>query len=264
MFLSPLVTPGSSAEPSAHAGEPRRARSGARGGDFWRGLASALSLLGAACGGHGSDLPETPARPLPPPAVEGSHLLQALRQRQTSREFSPAPLAPQLVADILWAAGGVNRPATGQRTAPTAHDWRYVDIYVFDAAGVSIYDPEHHALRPLLPKDLRALTGLQDFAATAPLSLLYVADEHRMGKGVDGETRALFEAASVGAMFQDVYLLGAERGVAVGVRADIDRKALAKALGLAPQQRIVMAQSVGQHPSATESVGGDAGPRPTH
>lgn len=208
-----------------------------------------MAILGIACSVSASGTPAgEAARPLPAPGFAQSPVLRALQQRHTSREFSPEPLDAQLVAEVLWAADGVNRAGTGQRTAPTAHDWRYIDIYVFEAAGVSVYDPDRHALRPLLQKDLRPLTGLQGFAAVAPLSLVYVADERRIDRGVDGETRGLFEGASAGAMVQNVYLLGAERGLSVAVRADIDRKALHRALGLASQQRILLAQSVGWRP----------------
>jgi nitroreductase len=217
---------------------------------FWRGLASALSLLGATVPlVEAGATPAAPSQPLPAPSLGTSHVLRALHERHTSREYSPARLDAQLVADVLWAAGGVNRPATGQRTAPSAHDGRYIDLYVFDADGVSLYEPERHALRPLIAKDLRALTGIQDFAAVAPLTLLFVADERRVKGGVDDETRMLFEAVTVGAMSQNVYVLCAERGLSAGVRADIDRRPLRKALGLAGDQRILMAQSVGHPPS---------------
>jgi hypothetical protein len=172
---------------------------------FGRVASSAFVLLGAACvSAKPADAQGAPARALPAPAIDGSHVLHALQQRHTSRDFSPEPLEPQLLADLLWAANGVNRPATGQRTTPSAHDWRSIDVYVFDAGGVALFDPDRQALRPLLAKDLRRLTGVQGFAATAPLSLLFVADERRMGKGLDEETRLLQAAVSAGAMIQSV------------------------------------------------------------
>lgn len=235
--------------PSRATPVPAAARAPGEGrtrGGLVRGLVSALSLFTAATPVARADALPAP-RPLAAPDLATSGVLRALRDRRTTREFSPAPLEPQLVAELVWAAAGVNRAATGQRTAPTAHDWRYIELYVFDRDGVSLYDPEHHALQPFRSKDLRALTGIQDFAAVAPLTLLFVADERRMGK-VDDETRLLYEAASVGAMVQNVYLLGAERGLSVGVRADIERRPLSKALGLVPEQRILLAQSVGHPP----------------
>jgi nitroreductase len=245
--------------PRPRPAAPRRPQGGLRVRPVRAALALALALLlpvlAVSCSSSRPPAPQGgPARPLAPPAFSDSSTLRVLQKRQTSRAFAPEPLGPQLTADLLWAANGVNRPATGQRTAPTAHDWRYIDVYVFEAGAVSVYDPARHALLPVLDRDLRRLTGLQDFAATAPLSLVYVADERRLEK-VDDETRALFEAASAGAMVQNVYLLGAERGLAVGVRADIDRRALHEALGLAPQQRILLAQSVGRPSDRNEPAG---------
>ena len=48
------------------------------------------------------------------------------------------------------------------------------------ADGVWLYDPKAHALLPHLKDDIRAQTGLQDFVATAPLNLVYVAHGERM------------------------------------------------------------------------------------
>jgi len=37
-------------------------------------------------------------------------LMQALKARHSTREFSSKPLPPQLLSNLLWAASGVNRP----------------------------------------------------------------------------------------------------------------------------------------------------------
>ncbi|HOU22565.1 MAG TPA: SagB/ThcOx family dehydrogenase, partial [Kiritimatiellia bacterium] len=59
--------------------------------------------------------------PLPSPRMDGGMpLLQALKQRQSARAFSPNALPEHVVADLLWAAFGINRPDTGKRTAPSA------------------------------------------------------------------------------------------------------------------------------------------------
>lgn len=106
-------------------------------------------------------------------------LISALKLRRSTREFSEWPLPTQVLSDLLWAAFGVNRP-DGGRTAPY---WRHVmviDIYAVMANGVWLYEPGAHTLLPYLPGDIRAATGLQDFAAKAPLNLVYVAHSERM------------------------------------------------------------------------------------
>ena len=56
---------------------------------------------------------------LPAPQTEGGKpLMQALAQRRTTREFNADKLPDQVLANLLWAAFGINRPESGHRTAP--------------------------------------------------------------------------------------------------------------------------------------------------
>lgn len=182
---------------------------------------------------------------LPPPRTEGGMpLMQALRERRTIRELSPRALPAQVLSDLLWAAAGVNRPASGKRTAPSARDWREIDIYVAIAEGTYRFDPGTHALQSIVAKDIRAQTGTQDFVAEAPLNLIYVGDRDRMG-GADAERKDLYVATDTGFIAQNVYLYCASAGLASVVRGSLDRDALASLLGLRASQRIVLAQSVG-------------------
>jgi SagB-type dehydrogenase family enzyme len=182
---------------------------------------------------------------LPAPQMSGGKpLMQALKERHSMREFSAKPLSQQVLANLLWAADGVNRADSGKRTAPSARDWREIEIYVATAEGVYRYDPDAHALHAVLARDLRALTGTQDFVATAPVNLVYVADGDRM-TGSDAEHRVLYSAADTGFIAQNVYLFCASEGLATVVRGSVDREPLAKALGLGPHQEIILAQSVG-------------------
>ena len=211
------------------------------------GLVAATMILAGLCRAHtttgGSDKSMTSAR-LPAPAIGASPLLQILQKRHTSREFANKRLDAQTIANLLWAAFGVNRP-NGGRTAPSAHDWQYIDIYVSDSDGLYKYDAKANALELVKAGDIRAKTGLQDFAATAPFNLVYVADERKNLASLDAETRLLFAAATTGAIVQNVYLFCAANSLNTGVRADIDRPTLHKAMGLANEQKILLAQSVG-------------------
>ena len=63
--------------------------------------------------------------PLPAPETTGGKpLMEVLASRCSDREFSTAPLPPQLLSNLLWAASGVSRADSGKRTAPSARDWR--------------------------------------------------------------------------------------------------------------------------------------------
>lgn len=185
---------------------------------------------------------------LPAPQTNGgAPLMQALKARSTSRAFATTPLAPQVLSNLLWAAWGVNRPDSGKRTAPSARDWRETDVYVVMAAGAYRYDAGRHALAPHASGDLRAHTGTQDFVKDAPVTLVFVADTTRM-KGAPADMHQAYAWADAAFISQNVYLFCASEGLATGVRASLDREALARALKLGPAEIIVFAQSVG-HPA---------------
>jgi len=182
---------------------------------------------------------------LPPPRMEGGKpLLQALKERKTDREFSPESLPLPMLSTLLWAAGGVNRPETGKRTAPTAMDRREIDIYVALAEGLYLYDPGSHQLKPVLAQDIRAATGGQPFVASAPVNLVFVADYAKMARAPK-EDQDFYAATDTGYISQNVYLFCASEGLATVVRGWLDRPALAKAIKLRPDQKVILAQTVG-------------------
>jgi SagB-type dehydrogenase family enzyme len=183
---------------------------------------------------------------LPPPRLDlEATLMTALSKRRSTRAFDAArPLGAQVVSDLLWAAAGVNRPDEGKRTAPSARDRQEIDVYATFASGAFKYLPREHALEPAATGDLRALTGTQDYVATAPLDLVFVADLARM-LGNSEQDQLVTSAADTGFIAQNVYLFCAAEGLGTVVRGSIDREPLAKALSLRPAQRIVLAQTVG-------------------
>lgn len=103
-------------------------------------------------------------------------LCQVLEQRRSERLFSSRPVPAPVLAQLLWAACGVNRQETGQRTAPSAKNWQEIDIYVAREDGLFLFEPAAGALRQLGQRDVRAATGWQDFVAGASVNLVYVAD----------------------------------------------------------------------------------------
>jgi nitroreductase len=173
-----------------------------------------------------------PALDLPPPRSDGGKpLIEALRLRRSIREYSPRALPPQVLSDLLWAAFGINRPASGDRTAPY---WRHVmviDIYAAMADGVWLYEPKAHKLLPHLRGDIRAETGMQDFVARAPLNLVYVAHGERMGD-ISAEDRRLYASVDTGFIGQNVYLFCASEGLATVFRASVDYAKLARTMEL--------------------------------
>jgi len=182
---------------------------------------------------------------LPQPRTEGGKpLMQTLRERASSREFSTAALPPQVLSDLLWAAAGINRPESGKRTAPSARDLREVDVYLATADGIFRYDASANALQPVASGDLRGATGVQPFVREAAVNLIYVVDQARLGN-VSERDRMLYPAISAGAMVQNVYLYAASAGLATVVRAMVDRDALGTAMKLRPDQQVIICQTVG-------------------
>ena len=180
---------------------------------------------------------------LPAPQTDGGRpLMQVLKERYTQREFSPAKLPPQVIANLLWAAFGINRP-NGGRTAPSAMNWQEFDIYVAMADGLFLYNAKLNRLDPILGQDVRAATGTQSFVATAPLNLVYVADLSKTGQS--GSQTDLFTAADAGFIGENVYLFCASEGLATVVRGSVDRDALARIMKLRSNQKILLAQTVG-------------------
>ncbi len=179
------------------------------------------------------------------PQVDGGRpLMQVLRDRSSSRSFSPEKLPDQILSNLLWAAFGINRPDTGKRTAPSAVNWQEIDVYVATAEGLYLYDAKTQTLKPILSGDIRSATGKQDFVKEAPVNLIYVADFSKMGTAPK-EDKELYSAADTGFISQNVYLYCASEGIATVVRGSIDKQALAKAMKLRPDQKIILAQSVG-------------------
>lgn len=183
--------------------------------------------------------------PLPPAQTHGGlPLMEALQKRHSEREFRPDPLPPQQLADLLWATAGVNRPADDGRTAPSAMHAQEVDVYIALPQGLYRYAPHGHVLQLMREEDVRRVTGYQDFVDDAPLDLVYVADHSRM-KMIPAAMRESYASIAAGAMAQNLYLYCASAGLVTVVRAWFDRQALGQAMGLTPDQQILLTQTVG-------------------
>jgi nitroreductase len=192
---------------------------------------------------------------LPHPRESGGKpLMQALKDRKTTRHLRPDPLSPEILADLLWAANGYNRPAIGHRTAPSARNWQEIDIYLAMENGLFLFDPLANLLLTITNEDIRGLTGQQEFAATAPLNLIYVSDFTRMREAFDREQQKFYATVDTGFICQNVYLYCASEGLGTVVRSLFSRRDLAKHMCLRQTQRVVLVQSVGYPARAPEEA----------
>ncbi len=119
-----------------------------------------------------------------------------------------------------------------------------IDIYVSMAKGLYFYNAKSHTLEPVLAEDIRKFTGGQAFVKAAPVNLIYVADFSKMRKGTE-EQNNFYSATDTGFISQNVYLFCASEGLATVVRGMVDKPTLEKKMGLRPDQKVILAQTVG-------------------
>ncbi len=199
---------------------------------------SAVQSLSGVAFGAGETVPLAK-----PEAPTGNVVLDLLKKRMSTREFSPEPLPVHVLSRLLWAAFGINRP-DGKRTAPTARNRQDIDVYAATPDGLYLYDAGANVMKLISGEDIRALTGTQPYVKTAAVNLVYVADTTKTAE-MKPEERFLWIGAESGAIFENVYLFCTAEGLVTVVRAMIDRPALAKAMKLNSAQVITFSQSVG-------------------
>lgn len=183
-------------------------------------------------------------RTLPAPdKTGGKPLMQTLAERHSVREFAPTPFTDRMLGDLLWAANGINRP-DGHRTAPSAMNRQEIDLYVLDAQGAWLYEPETHSLRPVAEGDHRALLNAgQDFAATAPVSIVMVMNGDKFQ--MTGDRADLMMGADAGIVCENINLFCSSAGLKTVPRASMDTDALVTLLNLPSTQRPILNNPVG-------------------
>lgn len=177
---------------------------------------------------------------LPKPQLDkGKPLMQVLRLRRSIREFSGRAIPLQELSNLLWAGFGINRPEAGGRTAPSARNKQEIDLFVALPEGFFRYDAPTNALRLVVGRDVRILTGTQAFVKDAPVEIILAADRKR------GNGNARFFSADAAYVSENLYLYCASEGLATVVRASVDTAALGAATRLNETHEIIFGQSVG-------------------
>lgn len=172
-----------------------------------------------------------------PQRTGGMPLMEALANRKSTRQFdTDKRLSDQQLSDLLWAACGYNRE--DKLTIPTAMNRQEVSIYAITPEGAYLYDNKENRLVEVNSRDIRKLAGQQEFAQTAPLNIAIVSDKSKMPNDIYAGTDA-------GAAMQNIYLWCASNGIGTVTRGSFDGEALAKALGLDTDKRIILVQTVG-------------------
>jgi SagB-type dehydrogenase family enzyme len=182
---------------------------------------------------------------LPDPCTTGGMpIREALKARQTGRVFSDKALDLQMISDLLWAAYGINRTASGKRTAPSARNFQEMTLYIALPAGVYQWNSKENILVAYLAGDQRAKMGKQPFVATAPMVIVLVADFEKYGD-MTAEQTSFYSGIDCGYISQNIYLFCASEKLVTVVLGSIDRDEIGKLLSLKEKQKVVVAQPVG-------------------
>ncbi len=209
-----------------------------------------------------------------PNKKRGLPLMEALSLRASVREWSERELDAQDLSDLLWAANGINRPASKKRTAPSAMNAQDVDIYVFRKDGVYLYDALGHALVPVVAGDQRSqiamargggpggpprpksegtpmpkTTGVPEpkpgqTPSRPPIQLVLVSDASRFGAGTP-ELKYEWGAIDTGIVSQNISLFCAATGLGTRPRASVARDNLKSLLKLKDTQTPFLEHPVG-------------------
>ena len=144
------------------------------------------------------------------------------------------------MSNLLWAACGINRPGQGRITAPSAINAQDITVYVCRQDGAWKYDAAAHALTKVSDKDLRKqVAGFQDFAATAPVSLVLVSDISKV------RNHSELGAMDAGYVSENICLACTALGLATVPRATMDKAELAKELKLGDSEVLMLNNPVG-------------------
>lgn len=197
----------------------------------------------------------SPIRLPRPERDSGKSVLASLRARRTEREISAKKLPLQTLANLLWAAGGVNRRRAAfdriGRTAGSASNSQEIDLYVAMPEGVFLYQAPTHQLTPVAAGDFRALSS-RNGSTAAPVHIFYVVDVSRFWQGAgqpdphigDPEVQKSYYYVDTGLMAQNVALFAASQGLASWFH-NCHAEKVARVFNLKPSQRVLFAQSVG-------------------
>ncbi|MBW6499373.1 MAG: SagB/ThcOx family dehydrogenase [Bacteroidales bacterium] len=181
----------------------------------------------------------------PPDLNRGLPVMQALQQRASVTAFSSEPLSNQDLSDIIWAANGINRPAEGKRTAPSARNSQDIDIYVIKEDGAYFYNPAEHSIELIAPGDHRGLvTGRQVNMANAPVMLVLVSDISRFS-GSDDALKMRWGAMDAGIVSQNIAVACAGLGMVTRPRASMDVAGLQQLLKLNDSKHLMLNHPVG-------------------
>ena len=184
----------------------------------------------------------------------GPTLAAALSRRRSVRDYRAGELTLAQIAQLLWAAQGVNEPS-GLHTAPSAGALYPLELVLVAGkvsglrSGVYRYRATHHVLERIAASDQRdRLAGaalgqewLADSAAVLVLTAIYERTTRKYGHR--GKRYVHIE---VGHAAQNALLQATALGLATGVIGAFDDAAVAELLSLPATEHALYLVPVGR------------------
>lgn len=201
-----------------------------------RGMMVAASAAAALLGSARAPLAEAPAE---------LSVTEALRKRRSTRAFTDRPIDPALLAQLLWAGFGVNRPDSGLHTAPSWYGVSDVSLHVATGGGVLAYDPAHDRVAQTDAGDIRKILSSEPFVATAPVCLIYTSDLALLAQAPTEGERIFWATVNAAMAAENVYVFAAAQGLGTCLVGGFDQEAIAKSLKLRDGQLVTFIQPVG-------------------
>lgn len=182
-----------------------------------------------------------------PALSEGLTINQALWLRASSRDYSAEPLTLEELSGVMWAAAGINRPENNHLTAPSAMALYPIRVYAFTPEGVYRYDEQNHSLLRVVEGDHRELSAAQEFAYSAPLNLVYIADMSRYeGLNLTAAKAEFLAGQDAAGYAENVNLYAAGHNLKAITRGSLKSAEVLTLLGLEKGHTVVLAQTVGK------------------
>ena len=176
-----------------------------------------------------------------PPKALKADVMDALQNRKSAKSFTEKVVSFKEIGNILWAANGINRPESGDRTAPSALNQQDVELYVFTTQAAYKYDPKAHAMNLVVEGDHPALFTER---MKTPVIILLVSDVSKFTHG-DAESQKMTGAMDAGIVSENISIYCAGAKIDTRVRASMDKTGLQKLLGLNEKQIPMLNHAVG-------------------
>lgn len=187
-----------------------------------------------------------PFAPAPPPAAappDSAAASVGASARSRAQAFRADPVELPQVTRLLQGAFDAARPGCWGRAVLPPLAWHELAVYVLLPEAVHRYHAPRRQLALVRPEDLRAASGSASIAA-APLTLVYVADFDEVQQA-HAEEHGVCAGANAGCIAETVRAHGVRAGLGSVIDGRVDRRVLARVLGLKPTERILLAQCLG-------------------